>query len=66
MMKLYESRSTNSWKEFLTLIASDLEVDTIGPFPDDYLEAFKGLWADQGFQMVILKTHKFELHDDLS
>ena len=43
----------------------DHELSPNDPFPVDYLEPVKKLWADEGVKSAVAKGNQFSIHDNL-
>lgn len=52
-------------QEHVALIIVDRDLGPKDQLPDEYLHAFKALWADAGVQQAISKGVEYALHDNL-
>lgn len=58
--------SDPSNEKYIDLLASDPEIDTNSPYPQNCLTAFQSLWADRGVQDAIDRGNEYALHDNLT
>ena len=56
----------NFQQRYAEIVAADPEIGPGDAMPIDCLNAFRGLWSDDGVQLAIQKGHEYALHDNLT